>query len=61
MPAIHTEPRVGFVSAVGAANMRNTGIGGRVFLILFRFLVLKIVRTAEVVFRPGSANGWKPG
>lgn len=37
----------------------HTGIGCGKFLVLMCFLVLEIIRAAEVVFGTGAANGWE--
>ena len=55
MPAVESESLADIVQTVAAHDLRQTGVRGREFRILA--VDVKVVRTAEVVFRTGAADG----
>ena len=56
MPAVQAKAGIRLVAAVGAHDMRHTGVGGRELAVLLGGLVLEVVRAAEVVLGAGATD-----
>lgn len=57
VPAVKAEAGVRLIAAIGADDVRHTGILGRELSVSFCAFVLEVVRTTKVVLGAGSAEG----